>query len=320
MTQLTLPEKPKVIESKNNIATIEISGCYPGYGNTLANAMRRVLLSSLPGAAITVIKIKDVKHEFSTIPNILEDVIQIILNLKQVRLNVHSDEPVAMNLKVSGEKDVKAKDIKAPSSVEIVNPDAHIATITDKRGVLEVELWAEKGLGYAPQELMNRDKLEVGTIALDAIFTPIRGVNYKVEDMRVGNRTDYNKLTFVIETDGTISPEEAFKYAAEKLVDHFHILTELGSAKKKEAAEKKKAKEPEAKDQKEKTEDPLKTKVEDLKLPLKIINILNANKIKTVSSLVKKTEDDLKVMEGLGDKGVKEVRKAVGYLGLTLKS
>lgn len=321
MINFTLPEKPRVIESKNNMAIIEINGCYPGYGNTLGNTLRRVLLSSLPGAAITVVKIKGIKHEFSTVPGILEDVIQIILNLKQVRLKLHTntDEPVMMSLKVHGEKEVKAKDIKVPSSVEIVNPGAHIATITDKHGELEMEIWAEKGLGYVPRESAKKENLEVGTIVLDAIFTPIKRINYTIQNTRVGERTDYDKLVFTIETDGTISPEKAFEYAAKKVTEYFKVLSEFEDIKEVVLEKKSDEKEEKRKDEKE-VVDPLKVRVEDLKLPLKIINILVESKIKTVSRLVKKSEEDLTAIDGMGDKGVKEIRKAVGYLGLTLKS
>lgn len=317
MTQVTLPEKPRIVESKNNVAIIEINGCYPGYGNTLGNSLRRALLSSLPGAAITVIKIKGVRHEFSTIPYVLDDVIQIMLNLKQIRFKVYAEEPVMVTLKVKGEKEVTAKDIKCPSTIEIVNPDVYIAAITDKRGELDMELWVERGLGYIPQESRKREKLEVGTIALDALFTPIRKVSYKIENMRVGDRTDYNRLIFTIETDGTISPKEAFKQAAQNLVDHFQIFAELNWRKEDSIQEKAKVK---SEKRDKKALNPLKIKLNDLKLPLKIINLLTSNKIKTMTGLVKKRENDLKKIEGLGDKGIKDIKQAIGYLGLTLKN
>ena len=322
MLNITLPEKPKIIESKNNTAIIEINGCYPGYGNTLGNALRRTLISSLPGAAITTVKIQGVKHEFSTIHYVFDDVIQIILNLKQIRLKVFTDEPVVMTLKVSGEREITAKDIKTSSAAEIVNPSLHIASITDKKGVVDMEFLAERGLGYVPKETRKMEKLDVGTIALDAIFTPIRKINYKIENMRVGDRTDYNKIVFTIETDGTISPEEAFEYASKKLVEQFNVLAEIEKDEDKKMVKsvvKEREKEVEKKEEKKEEEDSLKTKVEDLKLSNKIINILISNKIKTLGGLAKKSEDDLRVISGLGDKGIKEIRKAVGYFGLTLK-
>lgn len=319
MLNITLPEKPRIIESKNNTAIIEINGCYPGYGNTLGNALRRVLISSLPGAAITTVKIQGIKHEFSAIPYIFEDVIQIILNLKQVRLKVFSDDPVLMTLKISGEKEIKAKDIKTSSSAEIVNPSLHIASITDKKGELDMEIWAERGLGYVPKETRKMEKLDVGIIALDAIFTPIKKINYKVENTRVGDRTDYNKIIFTIETDGTISPEEAFEYASKKLVEQFNVLAETISDKKEKVEKGEIEEHQEKEEKKEEKGDILKTKAEDLKLSGKIINILISNKIKTLGGIVKKEEDGLRAIDGLGDKGIKEIRKAVGYFGLTLK-
>lgn len=234
-TNILLPKSPKIIKKGENRAIFEIENCYPGYGMTLGNAYRRVLLSSLPGAAVTSVKIKGVGHEFSTIPHILEDVIQIILNLKQVRFKLHSEEPTTLSLKVKGEKKVKASDIKLSSGTEIVNKDAHIATLTDKKAELDVEIEIYPGLGYAPVEQRKREKLPIGYIAIDAIFSPIKRANYEVENMRVGDRTDFNRLRIDIETDGSIAPEEAFQKAAQILVDHFSLFIK----EKKEVKEKK---------------------------------------------------------------------------------
>jgi DNA-directed RNA polymerase subunit alpha len=224
--KIPLPQKTKIIKKEANRAIFEIGGCYPGYGITLGNVFRRVLLSSLPGAAVTAVKIKGVSHEFSTIPHLLEDVIQIVLNLKQIRFKVHSQEalPIRIGLKVSGEKEVKAKDIKLTSELEIINTDTHIATLTDKKAKLEMEIEVDSGLGYMPVEQRKKEKLEIGAIAIDAIFTPIKKVNYEIENMRVGERTDFNRLKIDIETDGTISPEEAFAKAADILVEHFQLF------------------------------------------------------------------------------------------------
>src|SRR3989344_2951886 len=200
---ISLPKAPKLIEQiSKNRAVFEIEELYPGYGLTVGNALRRVMLSSLPGAAITSIKIKDVNHEFSTIPDVLEDVVEIILNLKQIRFKVHGDEPQVITLKVKGEKQVKAGDINLVPQVEIANPDTLIATLTSKNAFLEIEMTVEQGLGYSDLETRKKDKQEVGSIAVDAIFTPIKMINYEVEDMRVGDKTNYNRLKFDIETDG----------------------------------------------------------------------------------------------------------------------
>ena len=171
---ITLPNKPKIIEKEKKRVVFEIEACYPGYGIILGNALRRVLLSSLPGAAVTGVKIKGVQHEFSTVPHVVEDVVQIILNLKQIRFKLHADHPVKVVLKAKGEKEVKAGDIKVTSELEIANPEAHIATLTDKKADLEMEIEVEPGLGYLPIEERKKEKLEIGKIAVDAIFSPIR--------------------------------------------------------------------------------------------------------------------------------------------------
>lgn len=221
---ILLPKSPKIIKKEGNRAVFEIENCYPGYGVTLGNAFRRVLLSSLVGAAVTSLKIKGVEHEFSTIPHILEDVIQIILNLKQVRFKLHSDGPVVLTLKAKGEKTVKASDIKLTSDVEIVNKDARIATLTDKKAELDMEIEIDSGLGYVPVEQRKKEKLPIGYIAVDAVFSPVVRTNYEVENMRVGDRIDFNRLRIDIETDGSIAPEEAFQKTAQILVDHFSVF------------------------------------------------------------------------------------------------
>jgi len=318
---ITLPHKPKVIEKENNRAVIEIEACYPGYGTNLGNVLRRVLLSSLPGVAITGVKIKGVQHEFSTIPNVVEDVVQIILNLKQLRFKLYTDQTIKASLKVKGEKEVTAGDIKTSAQLEIANPKAHIATLTNRKASLEIELEIESGLGYSAVESRKKEKLEVGKIAVDAIFSPVRKVNYSIENMRVGERTDYDRLRITIETDGTIKPEKAFQKAAQILVDHFKVLA-LFEGKKKEA-KKEKAKKSikrELKPEKKKTEEISKIKINDLKISAQTINSLEQVGIKTVAGLIKKKEGDLEKIEGLGQKRVIEIKRALGKLGLTLKS
>ena len=312
--QITLPKKPKVITKDNFKAVIEVEDIYPGYGMTLGNALRRVLLSSLEGAAITMVKIKGVPHEFSTIPSVAEDVMEILLNLKQLRFVLHSSEPQEARLKISGEKTVTAADIECPSQVEVINKSAHIAELTDKGASLDIEMTIEKGFGYVPAEQSKKEKLDVGAIALDAIFTPIRKINYEVEDMRVGDRTDFNRLRVFMETDGTIDPEEAFVKAAKILVEQFAQLTSLGEGQIS-------LMEQEVPVEKEvpKREDTLKTKISELDLSARVINSLEAAGIKTVSGLLRKTETDLLQVEGMGEKAVGEVVKILQKLGLTLK-
>jgi len=312
--QITFPFAPKIIEQSGNRAIFEIEGCYPGYGITLGNALRRVILSSLPGSAIIGIKIKGIQHEFSTIPHVLENVVDIVLNLKQVCLILHSDQPVKIFLKGKGEKELKAKDIETTSDVEIINKDAHIATLTDKKADFEMEIEVGSGLGYEAIDSRKKERLEIGRIAVDAIYSPIRKVNFEVENMRVGERTDFNRLRLEIETDGSISPVDALVKSAQILIDHFKIVADL--AQEKETAEKKASK---TKVGKEEGIDPGKTKVEDLKLSGRTITALRDSGIKSAGNLAKKTEDALGDMKGMGDKGIKEIKKALKKLGLSLK-
>jgi|SRR3989344_5302613 len=223
---MDLPEQIKVVSREENKAVFEISPLLPGYGPTIANSLRRVLLSSLEGAGVTAIKIKGVDHEFSTIPGVLEDVIEIILNIKKVRFRLHTDGPVKITLESKGEGEVKAGDIKLNSDIEVINEDQHIATITDKKVELSIEIDVEKGVGYVPVEQRQKEKLAIGVIAVDAIFSPVKIVNFNIENVRVGQRIDYNKVTMDIETDGSISPETAMKKSAEILVSHFKLISD----------------------------------------------------------------------------------------------
>ncbi|MFH0969405.1 MAG: DNA-directed RNA polymerase subunit alpha [Patescibacteria group bacterium] len=323
MQSITLPQKPKYSKTGENSGRFEIFGCYPGYGTTLGNALRRALLSSLSGAAITSVKIKGISHEFSTISGVLEDAVQIILNLKKVRFKMEGDEPIEVSLVSKGEGKVLAKSIKCSSDIEVVNGDQIIATITDKKTELNMEMEINRGLGYIPVEQQERETKEIGVIAIDAIYTPLRRVNYLVEDMRVGKRTDFNKITLEIETDGSISPEDAFKKAIEILVSQFSSLAEISSEDEEEAGKEKKASEKEEKEiekKEEAPEDPMKMKVEKLKgLSNRTINVLEENKIEKVKDIVKMTEGEVKELKGMGDKGIKEIRKAIGEFGFTLK-
>jgi len=223
---IPLSNPPKIIEKKGNWARFKIEALYPGYGVTVGNSLRRVLLSSLPGAAVTQVKIKGVPHEFSTLPGVLEDIILIMQNLKQLRFRIYSEEPQKANLKVKGEREIKGSDFELPSTIELINKAAHIATLTAKSSELNMEIQIEKGIGYFPREAREKEKLEIGAIPLDAIFTPVKRVSYRVENMRVGERTDFDRLFLEIETDGTIGPEAAFTESSEILVKHFSLYEE----------------------------------------------------------------------------------------------
>lgn len=204
-------------------ASFEIEPLTPGYGVTLANSLRRVLLASLPGAAATSIRVDGATHEFSTLTGVAEDVVEIILNIKSLRLKLMSDEPVTLVLDAKGPKVVRAADFKKNANVEIMNPDLHIATL-DKKGRISLEITCEKGRGYVTTEMRRDEKLPLGTIAIDSIFTPIKKVHYQIENTRVGRMTNFDKIILDITTDGTVDPEDALTQASQILIDHFNVL------------------------------------------------------------------------------------------------
>lgn len=313
---ISLPLPPKVTQKKKNQAVFEIEGLYPGYGVTIGNSLRRVLLTSLEGVAVTEAKIKGVSHEFSTIPGVLEDVIMITLNLKNLRFKIFEGDSYKIELKSSGEGEVTGKDFKLPSQVKLANPELHIATITDKKTDFVLELQIEKGIGYVPRDQVKKGKAEIGAIAIDAIYTPIKNVNFQVENMRVGDRTDFDKLSLEIETDGTITPEDAFFQACEILIKHFNIIFE---GKAGEPASTKGSIEAKEKPEEGGEKDITKIAVEDLKFTGRTLNTLLNNGIKTVGGITKKSEKDLSELEGMGDKAVSEIKRKIKKLGLELK-
>jgi len=219
-----LPSKPRIVKEEGFIGVYEIDGLYPGYGHTLGNSLRRIILSSLPGAAITKVKIEGVGHEFSVINGVKEDVINILLNLKKIRFVLHGSEAQTITLKIKGAKNVTAKDIECPSQVEIINTDSYICSISDKNAELNMDITIEKGLGYVSRDSLHKDKAEIGVITLDARFTPIVKANYEVENMRVGDRTDFNRIKFHIETDGTIKPAEALQKSIVIMIDQLKAI------------------------------------------------------------------------------------------------
>ncbi len=220
INNLVFPESPKLILSEENKAVFEIKPLYPGYGVTLGNALRRVLLSSLIGAAITRVKIEDVPHEFTTIPGVYEDVLDILLNLKKVRFKMEQDHPVDLTLEAEGKRIVKAKDIKTVPGIEVVNPEHHIATLTSDDAKLKMKLTVEKGRGYVLAENLSKEKIVAGEIILDANFSPVVNVSYEIENVRYLERTDFNLLRLTIETDGTKTPTEALNEAIDILISH----------------------------------------------------------------------------------------------------
>lgn len=290
-------------EGNSSEGIIVIEPLPQGYGMTLGNALRRVLLSSLPGAAITQVKIDGVSHEYSTVKGVKEDVVQIILNLKKVRLQIDSDKPVKMTIEAKGPKEVKAKDIEVPAGVKIANPDQTIATLADNKSKFEVELTAEKGVGYVPIE--GRRGLGIGTIPLDANFTPITKVNYKVEATRVGQITNYDKLTFEMTTDGTVTPAQAVKEAAQILTDYFNVLVEQKKAPKKEETQE------EVKPKIEKN-----ASVEELELSTRITNSLRNAGIETVDDLMNAKKEELVKLKNMGAKSLSDIEEKLKEKGL----
>ncbi|MDZ4226283.1 MAG: DNA-directed RNA polymerase subunit alpha, partial [Patescibacteria group bacterium] len=215
---ITLPSKPRVVSEGEAEGVYEIDGLYPGYGHTLGNSLRRIILSSLPGSAVTSVKIEGIEHEFSTINGVREDVVIILLNLKKLRFEIVGGEAQTVTLSAKGAKKITGADLSVPGQVRLLNPGSYICELTSKDASLEMEARVERGLGYVPREALKKDRVEIGEISVDAIFSPIRRVNYEVENMRVGDRTDFNRLRISIETDGTIAPRKALESAIEIMI------------------------------------------------------------------------------------------------------
>lgn len=312
---ITLPSKPRVVSEEGVLGVYEIDSLYPGYGHTLGNSLRRIIHASLPGAAITSVKIEGVSHEFATIEGVRESVMEVLLNLKRVHFALHGDEAQTISLSVKGPKQVTAADFKLPTQVEIANPDQHIADISGKIS-FELEATIERGLGYVPREVLTKEKVDIGTIALDATFTPIRRVNYEVENMRVGDRTDFNRLRILIETNGTIMPREALERSIETMIQQLSAVIGFQDTSAEVSAP---AYEAPAASAEVAGKDPAKVKVEELGLGARVETALTEAGIKSVAGLVKKTASQLRELDGIGDKAVADISEALGALGLELK-
>ena len=317
---IALPSKPRIISESAQSGIYEIDGLYPGYGYTLGNSLRRIILSSLPGAAVTHVKIPGVAHEFSTIEGVREDVVTLLLNLRRLRIKISGDEQQTISLDVKGPKVVTGADLKLPGQVEVLNPDQYIAEITGKNS-LEMEIRAERGLGYVSKESHQKERVDIGSIALDAIFSPIRRVNYEVENMRVGDRTDFNRLRLVIETDGSVTPHDALEYAIETMIHQLRAIVGF----KEEKGDEEEVTISSAEPMKESNlhgadAEMLKTRITEMKLPQRVEMALDNASIRTVGGLVRKREDDLLAIEGLGQKGLQDIKRALSNLGLTLRT
>lgn len=310
-----LPSKPKIIKEEENLGVYEIENLYPGYGYTLGNSLRRIILSSLPGAAVTSVKIDGVSHEFDTMKGVSEDVITILLNIKKLRFRLVGDEPQTATIKVKGAKKVTSADITVPGQVEVVDTSIEICEITDKSTELSMELVVEKGIGYAPKEVLHKDKVDIGMIALDASFTTIRRVNYEVENMRVGNRTDFNRLRITIETDGIMTPKEALENSIEIMITQLKAIIGFQEEELQLPRAASESEEAEAAEE----NDPTKLKIDDLDLSARTTNALEKASIRTVAGLTRKSPEDLLALDGLGQKGVDEIADTLKGLGLDLK-
>jgi len=305
-------EKPKIecLEADERYGKFVVEPLERGYGITLGNSLRRVLLSSLPGAAITSIKADGVLHEFSTIPGVVEDVSEIILNLKGLALKMHTDEPQILKIEIAGEKEVKAGDIITGPDVEILDPDMHIANVMSD-GKLNVELTVEKGRGYVPGVKNKKPGQVIGVIPIDSIFTPVHKVNYKVEDTRVGQVTNYDKLTLELWTDGSINPRESMSLAAKILTEHLNLflgltdyIENIGSIMVQKKEEENKL---------------LEMSIEELDLSVRSYNCLKRAGINAVEDLIKRSEDDMMKVRNLGKKSLEEVQNKLISLGLDFK-
>jgi DNA-directed RNA polymerase subunit alpha len=316
---IILPSKPRIVKEDAVSGVYEIDGLYPGYGHTLGNSLRRIILSSIPGASITALSIDGVKHEFSSIDGIKEDVIAIILNLKKTRFKLHGDDAQKATLHIKGAKTITAKDITLPTQLEVMNKDQYICESTAKDVDIAIEITVEKGLGYIPRDVLQKEKADIGTIFLDASFTPIRRASYEVENMRVGDRTDHNRLRVTIETDGTITPHEALESSIHTMITQLQSI--VGFREQVIDMPKEQAPAPivDTGDALDIT-DASKVKIEDLGLSTRTENALVAAAIRTAGGLARKTEADLLSTDGLGEKGITEIKKALSDLGLELKA
>jgi len=310
---ISLPTEIKQKQTNNpNISVFEIEGLHPNYGITIGNTLRRVLLSSIEGAAVTAIKIKGVAHEFSEINGVLESVLDIVLNLKMLHVKLFTEEAQTLVLSQKGEKEIFASDFEKNPNVEIQNKDLKIATLTDKKAELEIEVTIEKGTGYRTLEEAKNDKTPIGTILVDSAFSPVTRVKVDSEDMRLKGRVDYNRLIIEIETDGSITPKDALEQATNILAQHFAWISD-------ELSDKEKEKDIDIGITNESNVYTSDTKIEDLPLPKRVINCLAENNIKTLGKLLKQKEENIQCFEGLGDKSFNELKEFLSNQGFSLK-
>lgn len=319
-TKILLPSQPKIIKEEGHLGIYEIDGLYPGYGHTLGNSLRRIILSSIEGVAVTSLKIKGVNHEFSTLDGVKEDVITIILNLKKLRFKILTDEAQTVSISLKGPKIVTGGDFKLQGQVEIMNPEQYICEVTEKNTDFQLDIEIQAGLGYLSKEMIQKDRVEIGAIAIDALFSPIRRVNYEVENMRVGNRTDFNRLRISIESDGSVTPRSALESSIQTMINQLRSIVGFKAEDEeplvREIVEETRS---DSSNNKEEFDDILKTRIESLDMSQRTINaLINAN-IRTVGGLARKKEKDLGEIDGLGSKGVQEIKSMLKEFSIELK-
>lgn len=329
--KIILPSKPKAVLEEGSKGVYEIDGLVPGYGYTLGNSLRRIILSSLRGAAVTAVKIDGVSHEFSTMEGIKEDAITMLLQLKNVRFNMVGDEPQKVTLSVKGPKIVTAADINAKGTIEVVNPDQYICELTGKT-TLNIEITVEKGLGFVPRDQQHKQKADIGTIFLDAIFSPIRRVSYDVEEMRVGDKTNFNRLRMTIETDGTVTPRSALEQSVNTMIEQLaaivsvdskaiieEVQSRVSSATSSPAIEILATDTSDDQDDGIDVTDVLKNRIDTIGLSTRTLNALSAANIRTVGGIARKKVEDLLEIDGIGDKGITEIKEVLAQFNLSLK-
>ncbi len=317
---IVLPSKPKVVKEEGTTGVFEIDALNPGYGQTLGSSLRRIILSSLPGAAVTTVKIDGASHEFSTIDGIKEDVITILLHLKLVRFKLTTDEPQTVTISMKGAGVITADDIELSGQVEVLNPEQYICELTDKSAKLNVEIGVSRGLGFVCKEDLQKEKMDIGTIALDATFSPIRRVSYDVSDMRVGDKTNYNRLRISIETDGSLTPREALLSSIKIMINQLKAIAEIKEDEPEQIVAPTISEESEEDEgASEEMAETLKTRIDTLDISTRTLNALQVANIRTVGGIARKRKEDLLDIEGIGEKGIQEIKKALGNFGITLK-
>ena len=325
---IVLPKKLKVVEEDGSNGIYEIEGLYPGYGHTLGNSLRRIILSSLPGVSIISVKVKGADHEFASLSGVKEDVLTILLNLKRVRFSMTSDEPSKIRLQIKGPGQITAAAFETVGGIEVMNKDQYIGEITAKTGELDIELTLAKGIGFVSKEDLNLEKPEVGAILVDAIFSPIRKVNYEVENMRVGDRTDYNLLRINLQTDGSVSAKEALEQSLHIMINQFKSILDMSlleaptasaAASNEEDIIRVNVSPKEAEIDEDERMELLKTRIDTLDFSSRTEKALNEASIRTLGGLIQKTADDLLALDGFGQKSLEEVAEALTTFKLDLK-